>query len=330
MAPEYFTLDATPLVGPNSEFCREIGYTDGREFCPVRLESDPDRRLCEAWIMGNAEDTGKPGPTWSRDWEHWCTTFEESGCQHNPDNPFSLFIQLGGKYQACKGEDDLRPGRRSTASRRMRAATRPRPARSSSTSGSRLGYAWARPYLHPEVFARVREQLGSRTPGRRRRSTSAAAPGCRPWRSSALAGDVVGTDASPARCCATRGRAERIRYVACGGGGPAVPRRRSFDLVVACGSIDWVDRRRFLPRAAELFTSGGFLVALDFGDTGRSPDVPGLARWYDEVFQKRYPRPPANDPVIGAAEAARCGFEAPSWSDFASASAFNAREYAAS
>ena len=90
MAPEYFTLDATPLVGPSSPYCREIGYTDGREFCPVRLEGDPDRRLCEAWILGNAEDTGKPGPTWSRDWEHWCTTFEASGCQHNPSNPLSL------------------------------------------------------------------------------------------------------------------------------------------------------------------------------------------------------------------------------------------------
>ncbi len=105
MAPDYFTLDSTPLVGPSSEFCREIGYTDGREYCPVRLEQDPERRACEAWLMGPAEDTGRPGPTWSRDLEHWCTTFEASTCQHNPDNPYSLFITVGGKYQACKGEE---------------------------------------------------------------------------------------------------------------------------------------------------------------------------------------------------------------------------------
>ena len=66
-APEYFTLDSTPLVGPSPEFCREIGYTDGRQFCPVRLEQDPERNACEAWVMGNAEDTGKPGPTWMRE-----------------------------------------------------------------------------------------------------------------------------------------------------------------------------------------------------------------------------------------------------------------------
>jgi hypothetical protein len=104
-APEYWTLDATPIVGPNLEYCTAIGYYDGRDRCPVRLEGDPQRKPCEAWILGNAEDTNTPGPTWSRDWEYWCTTFEESGCQHNPDNPLSLFIQKGGRYQACRGED---------------------------------------------------------------------------------------------------------------------------------------------------------------------------------------------------------------------------------
>ena len=103
-APEYFTLDSTPLVGPSPEFCREIGYTDGRQFCPVRLEQDPERTACEAWVMGNAKDTGKPGPTWMREWETYCTTFAESGCEHNPENPLSLFIQTGGWYQACRGD----------------------------------------------------------------------------------------------------------------------------------------------------------------------------------------------------------------------------------
>ncbi len=104
-APQYYTLDSTPLVGPNPEFCREIGYTDGREFCPVRLEHDPDRVACEAWVMGNAQDTGKPGPTWYRDWTRYCTTFEESGCEHNPANPYSLFVRVGDWYQACR--DDI-------------------------------------------------------------------------------------------------------------------------------------------------------------------------------------------------------------------------------
>jgi hypothetical protein len=103
-APEYFTLDSTPLVGPSSQYCREIGYTDGRQYCPVRLEQDSERRACEAWVMGNAKDTGTPGPTWTREWETYCTTFAESACEHDPTNPFELFVQVGGWYQACRGE----------------------------------------------------------------------------------------------------------------------------------------------------------------------------------------------------------------------------------
>lgn len=68
----------------------------------MRLEQNPERVACEAWVMGNAVDTGKPGPTWTREWETHCTTFAESGCEHNPDNPFS---PVGGWYQACRGQD---------------------------------------------------------------------------------------------------------------------------------------------------------------------------------------------------------------------------------
>ena len=128
-APEYFTLDSTPLVGPSSEYCRDIGYTDGRQYCPVRLEQDSERKACEAWVIGNAKDTGKPGPTWIREWETYCTTFAESGCEHNPDNPFSLFIQMGGWYQACRGMTSAARWK-STAGRaraESRRPSRPRP-----------------------------------------------------------------------------------------------------------------------------------------------------------------------------------------------------------
>ena len=105
-APEYWTLDSTPLVGPNPEFCAEIGYTDGRQFCPVRVEQNPERRACEAWVMGNAADTGKPGPTWYWEWEQYCTTLAESGCEHDPENPYALRVLKNGWYQACQGGAD--------------------------------------------------------------------------------------------------------------------------------------------------------------------------------------------------------------------------------
>jgi SAM-dependent methyltransferase len=187
------------------------------------------------------------------------------------------------------------------------------------------GYASARPYLHPEVFARVRDVV--RPAARFRRALDL---GCGTGLSSLalldLAEEVVGIDAALSMLRRAR-RAAGVRYVA--SGAEALPfRDGAFDLVVACGSMDWVDRPRFMPRAAELVRRGGWLVSLDFGDTGRSPEVPGLARWYDEVFLRRCPRPAASDPMITAEEAARHGFVAPAHRDFASAWPFTARRYA--
>jgi SAM-dependent methyltransferase len=188
------------------------------------------------------------------------------------------------------------------------------------------GYASARPYLHPEILAVVSEIV--RPAGRFRRALDV---GCGTGLSSValldLAEEVVGIDAARDMLRRAR-RSVGVRYVA--SGAEALPFLGArFDLIVACGSIDWVDRLRFMPRAAEVLERGGWLVSLDFGDTGRCPDVPGLARWYEEAFQREYPRPAARDPMITADEAARHGFEVPVQRDFASVATFTARQYAA-
>jgi len=96
---EYWTLDATPLVGPDPVYCKKIGYTDGRVFCTVRPEGDPERSDCEAYAVGFAEDTGRPGPTWTRGGQ--LCTGPDSLCQNTPDNQFQLWIFRGAVYTAC-------------------------------------------------------------------------------------------------------------------------------------------------------------------------------------------------------------------------------------
>jgi hypothetical protein len=95
--PEYYTLDSTPIVGHDAEYCAAIGFTDGRSLCPIRPEGAPDRAACEAWRVGKAQDTGRPGPTWRKGDGSFCTG-PESGCQNHPDNQYALWTFVGGTY----------------------------------------------------------------------------------------------------------------------------------------------------------------------------------------------------------------------------------------
>lgn len=91
-------LDSTPLVGPDASYCAKIGFTDGRSFCPVRVEGSPEREACELLVTGRAADTGRPGPTWSRDGSPCAGG---SGCENHPDNQYLVFAYDNGLYRAC-------------------------------------------------------------------------------------------------------------------------------------------------------------------------------------------------------------------------------------
>ncbi len=94
-----WTLDTTPLVGPDGDYCRKIGFTDGRLFCPIRTEGTSDRIACETYAVGTARDTGRAGPTWYRDGQ--LCTGELSGCENHEDNQYLLYVYKGGLYKAC-------------------------------------------------------------------------------------------------------------------------------------------------------------------------------------------------------------------------------------
>jgi hypothetical protein len=99
-APDFVTLDSTALVGPDVAYCTEIGYTDGRALCPVRIEGDPERKPCEEWAVGKARDTGRYGPTWTLD-SQYCRGLAVNGCANHPDNQYALLASKGGSYVVC-------------------------------------------------------------------------------------------------------------------------------------------------------------------------------------------------------------------------------------
>ena len=91
-----WTLDSTALVA-GYEYCREIGFTDGRNRCPVRPEGHPEREACEAYAIGKAQDTRRPGPTWDRNGE----LCDGIVCENHPDNQHLLLAYEEGRYHAC-------------------------------------------------------------------------------------------------------------------------------------------------------------------------------------------------------------------------------------
>jgi hypothetical protein len=98
-----WTLDSTPQITHNAAYCASIGYTDGRNFCPLRPEGTSQRVPCEGWRVGLASDTGRLGPTWRRD-GNLCTG-GDSRCDNDPHNQYNLLTYEGDgndhTYTAC-------------------------------------------------------------------------------------------------------------------------------------------------------------------------------------------------------------------------------------
>jgi len=94
-----WTLDSTPLVGPDAGYCAKIGFTDGRSVCSVRPEGHPEREACELYVTGRAADTGRPGPTWTFG-GRFCTG-RSSGCENSAENQYQLRVFQGGVFKAC-------------------------------------------------------------------------------------------------------------------------------------------------------------------------------------------------------------------------------------
>lgn len=102
---DYWTIDSTPLVGPDGEYCYAVGFTDGRTICPLRPEGAQDRAACELWRGGVAKD-GTPGPTWTHTdsktgRETVCSSAPDAPCDHHPNGAYTAKAFRGGLYKVC-------------------------------------------------------------------------------------------------------------------------------------------------------------------------------------------------------------------------------------
>ena len=64
-----------------------------------------DRVACEAYAIGRARDTGRPGPTWYRNGK--LCTGAASDCENHEDNQYLLKAYGSGTYEACTEDDSV-------------------------------------------------------------------------------------------------------------------------------------------------------------------------------------------------------------------------------
>jgi hypothetical protein len=92
-------LDSTPMVGPDCAYCASVGFSDGRCFCAIRKDGAADRVACENWRVGTSKDTGRPGPTWTKEDGSYCEG-PDSGCANSLDTQYQLWVYERGRYKA--------------------------------------------------------------------------------------------------------------------------------------------------------------------------------------------------------------------------------------
>ncbi len=69
----------------------------------------------------------------------------------------------------------------------------------------------------------------------------------------------------------------------------------SFDIVTACGSVNWIDPKRFLPLLRRQIKSNGWFIIYDDSIASRIVDSQRFTAWYSEEYLLRYPKPPRNE-----------------------------------
>ena len=145
------------------------------------------------------------------------------------------------------------------------------------------GYATARPPVHAQILELARPHLPKVVP-------LALDIGCGSGLSTKpllpVTKQCIGLEPSEAMLRYAKAVAPAAAYVAASA--EAIPfHSRTFSLITAAGSLNYVNLDRFFPEAARLLTPGGVLLVYDFSP-GQSE---GDSQWLTE-FQCRYPPPP--------------------------------------
>lgn len=100
-------LDSKPLVANVDGYCGKVGFGSTVKYCETRPEGHLQREACDGLVVGKAQDTGRIGPTWSRNGKPCLAPGDaggDPGCV-NLDNQFLIIARGPGNYLACASEE---------------------------------------------------------------------------------------------------------------------------------------------------------------------------------------------------------------------------------
>jgi hypothetical protein len=106
-------VDSRPIVenvgrgNPNESYCGKVGFDWRAQSCDTRQEGHPQRVACDALVVGRAADTGRYGPTWSKDDRPCVEAGSESdpGCTNHAENQFLAISRGPGEVLACASSE---------------------------------------------------------------------------------------------------------------------------------------------------------------------------------------------------------------------------------
>jgi hypothetical protein len=104
-------IDSRPIIdnvgrGTSDSYCGKVGFDPNARFCDTRPEGHPQREACDILVVGKATDTGRYGPTWSKNGQACVEPGSETdpGCTNHPDNQFLAISRGLGEMLACASE----------------------------------------------------------------------------------------------------------------------------------------------------------------------------------------------------------------------------------
>lgn len=167
-------------------------------------------------------------------------------------------------------------------------------------------YARHRPYFHPLVIDRIRNQLHLETP-----VGFAMDIGCGTGQSTValkeIADFVIGADIS-AEMLGVANQSSGVQYTQ--SSAEELPMRdSSFDLLTTSLAFHWFDQKRFFAEARRVLKEQGWLIISNNGFTGQMQENQDFEEWITQVYDRHYPSPPRNETPMTAEIALLHGFQ---------------------